>query len=163
MGVMGHYVGDCAQPLHTTHHHNGWVGENPNSYTRWPGLHSWIDGGFIGKAGIRTAALLPAVTPAQPIKLAAAAGARDPLFTAIMDYIVAQNKLVEPLYALEKKGIFKSDVAATSVEGQEFIKARLLTGGQMLGAIWVTAWKNVGPDTYLKAQLLKRAAANTTP
>ena len=39
MGVMGHYVGDCAQPLHTTKHHNGWVGENPHGYTTWPGLH----------------------------------------------------------------------------------------------------------------------------
>ena len=58
-----------------------------------------------------------------------------------------------------KKGVFKADVAATSVEGQEFIKARLLTGGRMLAAIWVTAWKNAPPDTYLKAQLLKRSAA----
>jgi len=161
MGVMGHYVGDCAQPLHTTHHHNGWVGENPNGYTKWPGLHSWIDGGFIGKAGIKTAALLPGVAPAQPITLTVVAGGRDPFFTAVMNYIVEQQKLVEPLYALEQKGVFKSDVAATSVEGQAFIKARLLTGGQMLGAIWLTAWKNAGPDTYLKAQLLKRAAAAT--
>jgi hypothetical protein len=158
MGIMGHYVGDCAQPLHTTHHHNGWVGENPNGYTKWPGIHSWIDGGFINKSGLTTAALLPAVTPAQPLVLSAAAGGRDPLFTAVMNYVVEQQKLVEPLYALEKKGVFKSDVAATSVEGQDFIKARLLTGGQMLGALWVTAWKKAGPDTYLKAQLLKRAA-----
>ena len=26
MGVMGHFVGDCAQPLHATKHHHGWVG-----------------------------------------------------------------------------------------------------------------------------------------
>lgn len=26
MGVMGHYVGDGAQPLHTSVHHNGWEG-----------------------------------------------------------------------------------------------------------------------------------------
>ena len=50
MGVMGHYVGDCAQPLHTTVHHNGWVGANPNGYTTWQGFHSWIDGGFVAKA-----------------------------------------------------------------------------------------------------------------
>jgi hypothetical protein len=157
MGVMGHHVGDCAQPLHTTVHHNGWVGANPNGYTKWPGLHSWIDGGFIAKAGIDTAALLPRVTPAGSIALPA--GARDPMFTAVMDYLVAQNKFVEPLYALEKKGVFKSEVAATSTEGQEFIRSRLLTGGQMLAGIWVTAWKNATPDTYLRAQLIKRATA----
>lgn len=50
MGVMGHYVGDCAQPLHTTVHHNGWVGDNENGYTRWPGLHSWVDGASFQRA-----------------------------------------------------------------------------------------------------------------
>ena len=33
MGVMGHYVGDGSQPLHTTMYFNGWVGDNPNGYT----------------------------------------------------------------------------------------------------------------------------------
>src|SRR5881394_1070355 len=28
MGVMGHYAGDAAQPLHTTRHFNGWIGAN---------------------------------------------------------------------------------------------------------------------------------------
>jgi hypothetical protein len=165
MGIMGHYVGDCAQPLHTTHHHNGWVGENPKAYTRWPGIHSWIDGGFIARAGIRLDALLPGVTPAQPLALGTAkpAGGRDPFFSAVLGYVAAQHQFVEPLYALEKKGVFKADVAATSVEGQEFIKARLHAGGRMLGAIWLTAWKNTGPDTYLKAQLIKRATTRTAP
>ena len=40
MGVMGHFVGDAAQPLHTTFRYNGWTGDNPNGYTTWNGLHS---------------------------------------------------------------------------------------------------------------------------
>ena len=32
MGCMGHFVGDGSQPLHTTIHFNGWVGDNPNGY-----------------------------------------------------------------------------------------------------------------------------------
>src|SRR5437016_1300797 len=51
MGVMGHYVGDSSQPLHTTIHHHGWVGDNPHHYTTSPGFHSWIDGGFFRKIG----------------------------------------------------------------------------------------------------------------
>lgn len=159
MGVMGHFVGDCAQPLHTTMHHNGWVGDNPNGYTKWNGIHSWIDGGFAAKAGIRLADVLPHVGPAQPLELATQPDKRDPFFVATMNYLIAQNKFVEPLYALEKKGVFKADVAATSTEGQEFIKARYLTGGQMLASIWLTAWKNAGDDTYLRGQLIKRQAA----
>ncbi len=41
MGVMGHFVGDGAQPLHTTIHHNGWAGDTPEGYTTWRGFHSW--------------------------------------------------------------------------------------------------------------------------
>ena len=167
MGVMGHYVGDCAQPLHTTVHFNGWVGANPNGYTVWSGFHSWIDSGFINKAGINLAGIAPGVVPAQPIALTTQPDGRNPMFVAVMNYLIEQNKLVEPLYALEKKGALKAEVAATSIEGQEFIKARLLTGGEMLGAIWLTAWKTAPVDTYLRAQLAKRqttaAPAKTTP
>lgn len=160
MGVMGHYVGDCAQPLHTTIHHNGWIGPNPNGYTVWSGFHAWIDGGFIAKAGIKLEDIIPRVTPAQPLALVAQPDGRDPFFVATMGYLIEQNKLVEPLYALEKQGVFKADVAATSTAGQEFIKARLLTGGEMLARIWTTAWKNAGPDDFLRASLIKRAAAS---
>lgn len=161
MGVMGHYVGDCAQPLHTTIHHNGWVGANPNGYTVWNGFHSWIDGGFTAKAGIKLADMLPRITPAQPLALAVQPDGRDPFFVAAMDYLIQQNKLVEPLYALEKKGVLKAEVAATSTEGQDFIKARFLTGGQMLASIWTAAWKNAVPDNYLRASLIKRSAATS--
>ena len=51
MGVMGHYVGDASQPLHTTVHHHGWVGENPHHYTTKSSFHSWIDGGYFAKIG----------------------------------------------------------------------------------------------------------------
>ena len=163
MGVMGHYVGDCAQPLHTTIHHNGWIGANPNGYTVWNGFHSWIDGGFVAKAGLKLEDIAPRVTPAAPLTLTAQPDGRDPFFVAAMNYLLEQNKLVEPLYVLEKKGVFKADVAATSVEAQEFIKSRLLTGGQMLASIWVTAWKNAGPDNYLRATLIKRSTGGTEP
>ena len=161
MGVMGHYVGDCAQPLHTTVHHNGWTGPNPHDYTKWSGFHSWIDGGFVAKAGIKFADVLPRVLPAEPLALAPQPDGRDPFFVATMNYLIAQNKMVEPLYALEKKGVLKAEVAATSVEGQEFIKARYLTGGQMLASIWLTAWKYAVPDTYLRGSLIKRATATS--
>src|SRR6185436_364951 len=33
MGILSHLVGDATQPLHTTRHHHGWVGPNPNGFT----------------------------------------------------------------------------------------------------------------------------------
>ena len=158
MGVMGHYVGDCAQPLHTTVHHNGWVGENPSGYNPRPGIHAWIDGGFIARTGIGYAEIAARMTPAQPLSLAAVPAGQDAFFTTVMDYIVETHRQVEPLYALEQAGKFKDGSAEDSAEGRAFIEEQLLRGGRMLSAIWLTAWRAAPTDTYLRAQLLKRQA-----
>jgi hypothetical protein len=50
-----------------------------------------------------------------------------------------------------------------------FIESRLLEGSKMLGAIWLTAYRSVVPDTYLRTALIKRqtgvapAAPRATP
>ena len=132
MGVMGHYVGDGSQPLHTTIHHNGWVGENPQHYTTWPGIHAWVDGGFIAKAGVNVAELAPRVTPAQPVALAARADGRDPMFATVMNYLLAQNTFVEPLYQLEKAGKLGHGEQPVTPEARDFIDTQLVKGGEML-------------------------------
>ena len=156
MGVMGHYVGDCAQPLHTTVHHAGWVGPNPNGYTTWPGFHSWIDGGFIAKAGIKTGDLAPRLAGLEPFSFTPRADGRDAAFVAAMDYIIAQNELVEPLYKLEKAGLMGHGEQPITAEARTFIEGQLLVGAQMLAKFWLTAWKTAPVDTYLRAQLAKR-------
>ncbi len=168
MGFMGHYVGDCAQPLHTTRHFNGWDGPNPNGYTTWNGLHSWIDSRIHEKAGVSLAPLLPHVTTPEPVSLAARADGRDPMFVAVLDYIVRQHRQVEPLYQLEKAGKLGNAQDAPSVapEGKAFVEARLLDGGNMLGAIWVTAWRGAVPTPSLRSELLRRKStvpAGTPP
>lgn len=156
MGVMGHYVGDIAQPLHTTIHHNGWVGENPHGYSRWPGIHSWIDGGFIAKANVNTAEIAPRVQVVAPVAMTTREDGRDPMFVAVMDFLVAQNKEVEPLYQLEKEKKLGHGKEPITPEVRAFIEGQLLNGGEMLGAIWLTAWREAGPDDYLRGQLLKQ-------
>jgi len=163
MGVMGHYVGDGAQPLHTSVHHNGWVGDNPQGYTKWPGIHSWIDGGFIAKAGINTAGLLPRVETVASIEVTLPADGRNPVFVVTMDYLRAQNALVEPLYALEKTGVFKADNIGKTTTGRDFIEGQLLKGGEMLASIWLTAWRNAPEDGYLAGQLAKRQKSEAAP
>ncbi len=164
MGTMGHYVGDCAQPLHTTKHHNGWVGENPNGYTTWPGLHAWIDGGIIGRTGLRFPALAGRVRPAEPIGIAARPDGRDPMFVATVAYLQRQHGYMETIYRLEKAGkLGQGDGGTVAPETREFIEARLLEGGQMLAAIWLTAWRNTVPDTYLRSALIRRQTAAKPP
>jgi hypothetical protein len=163
MGVMGHYVGDLAQPLHTTKHFNGWTGDNPKGYTTWRGLHSWVDGGIVAKAEIRFRQLAPRVTPAQPISLAARTDGRDAMFVAVFDYLRAQHKHVEPLYQLEKDGLLGQGDRPMSNEARTFIETRLLEGGQMLAAIWLTAYRGAVPDTYLRSALIKRQTGGGAP
>lgn len=159
MGVMGHMVGDLAQPLHTTVHHHGWVGDNPHGYTTWEGIHQMIDGGFIAAERITPEEVLPKVQPAALIPVTPRADARDPLFVAVINYLIAQHAKVETVYQLEQAGHFKTDGTGDPAEGRAFIDGQLRTGGEMLGSIWLTAWKNAGPDVYLRAQLIKRQAA----
>jgi hypothetical protein len=157
MGVMGHYVGDGAQPLHATVHHHGWVGPNPEGFSTKYGFHSWIDGGFIAKAGITEAELLPRATPAETIDVAPRPDGRDPVFVSVVDYLVGTGKLVAPLYRLEKERKLEGP-GPDSAEGRAFIDAQLLRGGEMLGSLWLTAWRHSPPDTYLRSDLLRRSA-----
>lgn len=159
MGLMGHFVGDAAQPLHTTEYHNGWFGPNPGGYTQEKTFHSFIDSGFIAQAGISLQDVTRKVPTATLIRVEPRNDQRDPVFVAILDFVVAQHALVEPLYALEKAGKLKVE-SPDSVEGRAFIEGQLRKGGEMLASLWLTAWRNAGPDVFLRTQLLKRKAAS---
>jgi hypothetical protein len=166
MGVMGHYIGDGAQPLHTTMHFNGWAGANPNGYSTWPGLHSWIDGGFALKARIRLADLRPRVRTAEALALPARTDGRDPFFVAAMDYLLAQQTQVEPIYRLEKDGKLGHGDQPITDEARALIEGQFLKGSAMLAQVWLTAWKTAPVDTYLRTQLGKRqqaAGGNSVP
>jgi len=158
MGVMGHYVGDAAQPLHTTDNYNGWVAAaNPEGFTTWNGLHSWIDGGLPRKAGLQFAELAPRVQPAAAISLAPRADRREPLFVAVLDYFLAQHEKVVPLYRLEKAGkLSHGKDQAVDPEGRAFVANQFLIGGHMLGSVWLTAWQSAVPDNYLRGTLIRR-------
>lgn len=158
MGIMGHFAGDAAQPLHTTHHDHGWVGPNPKGYTTWTGIHSWIDSGLIDKAGIAFPDLASRVAPATALSTLAREDGREPVFVAAVDFIVAQNRLVEPLYQMEKARQLGSRTEETpSAEARAFVEKQLLAGGEELGSLWLTAWNNVVADTFLRNALVKRA------
>jgi hypothetical protein len=155
MGVMGHYVGDAAQPLHTTVHHHGWVGANPHQYPTNKSFHAWIDGGFFRKAhGVNLAELQARLRPAHAIP-GESGSQSDEAFAAAVAFIVEQQKMVEPLYQLEKDHKLSGD-KETSAEGRAFLEGQLMKGGQMLGDLWYSAWQQAPEDRYLVEQLSKR-------
>lgn len=156
MGVMGHFVGDAAQPLHTTIHHHGWIGPNPNGYTTNRSIHQWIDGGyFIKIGGVKADALRSKI---QPAKLVGDRANPEVLFREVMNYIAASHKVLEPLYQLDKEGKLSGE-GENGLEGKAFLEGQLVKAGQMLGDIWYSAWQQAPEDRFLRDQLLQRQAA----
>jgi hypothetical protein len=155
MGVMGHYVGDCSQPLHVTKHHHGWVGPNPKGYATNSSIHAWIDGGFFRKTGgIQADSLAGKIRPAKivgdPLK-------PDDLFKQVMAYLLETEKQIEPLYQLNKEGKLTPENGSAK-EGRAFLDGQLVKGGQMLGDLWYSAWQQATEDRYLIRQLQERQA-----
>ena len=83
----------------------------------------------------------------------------DGVFRAAVNYLVEQNKLVEPLYEMEKNGQLTGE-GEKGMEGVAFLDGQLVKAGQMLGNLWLTAWREAPEDTFLERQLQERAAAN---
>jgi hypothetical protein len=159
MGMMGHYVADAAQPLHTTKHHHGWVGENRNGYTTNRSIHAWIDGGYFAKTG--GASFEKLVIQMRPARLLAGATNAEALFRRMMEYLSASHALVEPLYRLEKDGKLSGEGEA-GLAGKAFLEAQLVKAGQMLGDVWFTAWRLAPEDKFLKDRLTERTAARSS-
>jgi hypothetical protein len=157
MGVMGHYVGDGSQPLHTTRYYNGWDPKNnPKGYTTRKTFHAWIDTGYFRKVGgIKVDDLIGKIQPATRIPNG---DNPDAFFHYVVNYLVEQNKFVEPLYQMEKDGQLTGE-GDKGVQALPFLEGQLVKAGQMLGNIWYTAYLNAPEDTYLERQLDARAAA----
>ncbi len=159
MGVMGHFVADGSQPLHTTKNYNGWVDRNPNGYTTSKTFHAWIDGGYIQKVGLDMRKMKSQLRPARTLYSDGSKSKAQDVFSVVMSYLLAQHQMVTPLYQLEKAGKLSGD-GEFGQGGREFISRQLIVGGQMLGDLWYSAWEQAAPDTYLKIQLSKRKSNN---
>lgn len=162
MGVMGHFVGDAAQPLHTTRNYNGWVMANPHGYTTNRTFHAWIDGGYLRKVGLERAPVFARVRPAMPIWERVSGLLHDDVFPVAMAFLNEQFGEMEKTYQLEKEGRLSGE-GERGLKGRAFLEQQLLRGGQMLGDLWLTAWESAPPDTYLRSQLAQRNADATTP
>ncbi len=126
-GWLGHYVADGSNPLHTTIHYNGWVGENPRGYTTSKDFHGDFEGRFVER---NLSKLEFTERIKEPTRL------HNP-FRDYLQYLWDSNHLVERVYELEKAGLLKND----SPEAVEFVGNRFAAGAQMLLNLWYTAWE----------------------
>jgi hypothetical protein len=124
-GLLGHYVGDGSQPLHTTLHHHGWVGENPKGRAMDEGIHRRFEVAFVSH--IKAEDFQARIN--NPSHL------HDP-FTEIVDYLKRTYAYMEKVYELDKAGA----ISEPTPESLRFVQERLAAASQMLINLWYTAW-----------------------
>jgi len=163
MGTLSHYVGDSAQPLHTTVHHHGWVGDNPHGYTTNGRIHGWIDSGYLNKVGgVKAKDLEGKMRPAHLVTIDGRPAQPEEMFQAAVLFIMQQNKLVETIYQMDKDGRLSGE-GEKGLEAKAFLEEQLVKGAQMLGDIWYSAWQQAPPDTFLGRQLARRSRPANNP
>jgi hypothetical protein len=128
-GILGHYVADGSNPMHTSVQFNGWAGANPNGYATDKQMHGRFESAYI-QAQLN-------VNDVSPLIPAAVRTFPD-IRSAAIAYLRESNALVEPLYQLDK--VAKFDAQTTAAENKKFAAARLAAGAIMLRDLWYTAY-----------------------
>lgn len=131
-GVMGHFVGDSANPHHATINFNGWVMPNPNHYAYDCDVHGRFESSFVSHA-----VDVADVTP----RLAAPQLRSNDYFTTALTFIQGSNALVERLYQIDRDGAFDT-LRPVKAEGKNFAADRLAAGASLLRDLWWSAWRN---------------------
>ena len=127
-GWMGHYVGDGANPMHTSVNYNGWIQDNPDGFTdTGHDVHGEWENVFLA-AHVKQDDFIGQMTPTHPLQA---------VFADYVAYLRGSNALVRKTYAIEKAGGFRD---AGSPEGLQFTYARLAAGASMLRDMIYSAW-----------------------
>lgn len=126
-GWLGHYVGDAAQPLHTSVNYDGWLQANPQGYTTEKGIHWRYENDFVNRT-MTEAGFSRLVGPAKEIS--------DP-FADYQKYLWDSHALVAKVYEFDKN---KELDGQGSPEAVKFTQERLAAGAQKLLDLWYTAW-----------------------
>jgi hypothetical protein len=129
-GVLGHWITDLSQPMHTSIHVTSWHASapNPQGYSG-RGLHSRFETNYVDRV-IRTEDIAARVEP-QPRLL-------GDWLRESETYIAANNTHVEQIYRWDKDAPFGDGNEPAAAK--PFTAARLAEGAQMLRDAWHTAW-----------------------
>jgi hypothetical protein len=135
-GILGHYVADASNPMHTSIHYNGWVGANPDGYTTDKNFHGRFESAYV-QSRITNADVTPRVGDAAHVFAA--------LRPAIIAYFMETHSHIEQLYRIDKAAQFNAETTAPA--NKEFAISRLAAGATMLRDLWWTAWITSATDS----------------
>lgn len=131
-GVLGHFVADASNPLHTTISYNGWITPNPNGYANDCLIHARFETDFVSHA-IVTDDIVPKLGAPQ---------LRTDYFDSAIAFVRQSNTLVETVYRIDKDGGFDIFRNPPSPEAKTFAADRLAAGASLLRDLWWSAWRN---------------------
>jgi hypothetical protein len=123
-GVLSHYTGDAAMPLHTTRDYDG--RKQPDGSILQKGIHASIDS-FPEKFNL---------TGEQIARGLAARNEPDP-WKRVAAEIDASHQLVDRCYELDRLGAFTTPTEAS----RAFILERCRSGAQFTADLFYAAWK----------------------
>ncbi len=135
VGQLSHFVADIAQPLHTTKHYNGWIGENPAGYKWRDKFHAYIDEGWSARHGVDRPML------AARVKRDVRVNAGDP-WDDVLAYLRRSHAQMQPLYALERDGQLDGP------EGEKLLLGQLDDAASMLAALIEAACTSAEPTQH---------------
>jgi hypothetical protein len=141
-GILGHYVTDASQPLHTTIHFNGWADgeDNPEGFTSARDLHSRFERFFVD-AHLDDESGRSALRSRVRERLARRGRDTAPARALIRDHLARSFGLTSALYTIERDYGFDPDESA-SREARDFVLDRLAEGSEMLAILWLSAWRD---------------------
>lgn len=127
-GWLSHYVADAAMPLHTSIHHDGWIGDNPRNFARSGDLHWGFENDFVNLIGLDDRDIQGRIAAAQVLE--------DP-FTSILRHLDRAHTRVEQVYALEQRRAFADK---SSADARALVYTCTTEGTTVLRDLIYTAW-----------------------
>jgi len=126
---LGHYIGDGSQPLHISVNSDGWLGPNPNGYTRDRSIHGRFESRFVDGMGLTATDITP--------RIGAPAHLHGDMFDAVLAFLDQSGDRMETVYKLEKRDGFSN---TADKEVRALIYERTAAGAAMLRDMLCRAW-----------------------
>lgn len=122
-GILAHYTGDAAMPLHTTRDYDG--RNQPDGTVKQKGIHAKIDG-------------FPEKNKLTPEEVCRGLEAKkiDDVWVYINKFIAGSHAQIGKCYELDAAGAFDQPTD----ESRAFILARVRAGAQLTLDLWYNAW-----------------------
>lgn len=150
LGQLSHFVADMGQPLHTTQHYNGWVGDNPAGYKWRDKFHAYIDEGWPTAHGVDRQSLKPFVNRAAHVNAA------DP-WDDVRAYLQRSHAQVPALYTLERDGQLDGP------DGEKLLMSQLSDAASTLTALIWAAYTSAEPTPRQIESWTRYDASDSVP